>query len=191
MGDPGIGSRSKLDEALDALRTAREVRSAAAMQAALDRIAAQISAKLGDSNPVFVAVMHGGVFAAVELSRRVTFPHEFDYVHLTRYKGALEGGEIDWIVRPRESLRGRAVLVVDDILDHGLTLAALLAELKALGVAALYSAVLVSKPKRRVGRRVEVDFIGTTIDEAYVFGCGMDYKGYWRGLPGLFEAAPP
>jgi hypoxanthine phosphoribosyltransferase len=191
MGDPGIGSRSKLDEALDALRTAREVRSAAAMQAALDRMAAQISAKLGDSNPVFVAVMHGGVFAAVELSRRVTFPHEFDYVHLTRYKGALEGGEIDWIVRPRESLRGRAVLVVDDILDHGLTLAALLAELKALGVAALYSAVLVSKPKRRVGRRVEVDFIGTTIDEAYVFGCGMDYKGYWRGLPGLFEAAPP
>jgi hypoxanthine phosphoribosyltransferase len=191
MGDPGIGSRSRLDEALDALRTAREVRSAAAMQAALDRIAAQISAKLGDSNPVFVAVMHGGVFAAVELSRRVTFPHEFDYVHLTRYKGALEGGEIDWIVRPRESLRGRAVLVVDDILDHGLTLAALLAELKALGVAALYSAVLVSKPKRRVGRRVEVDFIGTTIDEAYVFGCGMDYKGYWRGLPGLFEAAPP
>ncbi|HEX9876472.1 MAG TPA: hypoxanthine-guanine phosphoribosyltransferase [Gammaproteobacteria bacterium] len=191
MGDPGIGSRSRLDEALDALRTAREVRSAAAMQAALDRMAAQISAKLGDSNPVFVAVMHGGVFAAVELSRRVTFPHEFDYVHLTRYKGALEGGEIDWIVRPRESLRGRAVLVVDDILDHGLTLAALLAELKALGVAALYSAVLVSKPKRRVGRRVEVDFIGTTIDEAYVFGCGMDYKGYWRGLPGLFEAAPP
>jgi hypoxanthine phosphoribosyltransferase len=191
MGDPGIGSRSRLDEALDALRTAREVRSAAAMQAALDRMAEQISAKLGDSNPVFVAVMHGGVFAAVELSRRVTFPHEFDYVHLTRYKGALEGGEIDWIVRPRESLRGRAVLVVDDILDHGLTLAALLAELKALGVAALYSAVLVSKPKRRVGRRVEVDFIGTTIDEAYVFGCGMDYKGYWRGLPGLFEAAPP
>lgn len=191
MGDPGIGSRSKLDEALDALRTAREVRSAAAMQAALDRMAEQISAELGDSNPVFVAVMHGGVFAAVELSRRVTFPHEFDYVHLTRYKGALEGGEIDWIVRPRESLRGRAVLVVDDILDHGLTLAALLAELKALGVAALYSAVLVSKPKRRVGRRVEVDFIGTTIDEAYVFGCGMDYKGYWRGLPGLFEAAPP
>lgn len=191
MGDPGIGSRSRLDEALDALRTAREVRSAAAMQAALDRMAEQISAELGDSNPVFVAVMHGGVFAAVELSRRVTFPHEFDYVHLTRYKGALEGGEIDWIVRPRESLRGRAVLVVDDILDHGLTLAALLAELKALGVAALYSAVLVSKPKRRVGRRVEVDFIGTTIDEAYVFGCGMDYKGYWRGLPGLFEAAPP
>lgn len=191
MGDPGIGSRSRLDEALDALRTAREVRSAAAMQAALDRMAEQISAKLGDSNPVFVAVMHGGVFAAVELSRRVTFPHEFDYVHLTRYKGALEGGEIDWIVRPRESLRGRAVLVVDDILDHGLTLAALLVELKALGVAALYSAVLVSKPKRRVGRRVEVDFIGTTIDEAYVFGCGMDYKGYWRGLPGLFEAAPP
>jgi hypoxanthine phosphoribosyltransferase len=191
MGDPGIGSRSRLDEALDALRTAREVRSAAAMQAALDRMAAQISAKLGDSNPVFVAVMHGGVFAAVELSRRVTFPHEFDYVHLTRYKGALEGGEIDWIVRPRESLRDRTVLVVDDILDHGLTLAALLAELKALGVAALYSAVLVSKPKRRVGRRVEVDFIGTTIDEAYVFGCGMDYKGYWRGLPGLFEAAPP
>jgi hypoxanthine phosphoribosyltransferase len=191
MGDPGIGSRSKLDEALDALRTAREVRSATAMQAALDRMAEQISAELGDSNPVFVAVMHGGVFAAVELSRRVTFPHEFDYAHVTRYKDALEGGEIDWIVRPRESLRGRAVLVVDDILDHGLTLAALLAELKALGVAPLYSAVLVSKSKRRAGRRVEVDFIGTTIDEGYVFGCGMDYKGYWRGLPGLFEAAPP
>jgi hypoxanthine phosphoribosyltransferase len=191
MGDPGTGSRSKLDEALDVLRTAREVRSAAAMQAALDRMAEQVSAELGDSNPVFLAVMHGGVFAAVELSRRVTFPHEFDYVHLTRYKGALEGGEIDWIVRPRESLRGRTVLVVDDILDHGLTLAALLAELKAIGVAALYSAVLVSKPKRRAGRRVAVDFIGTTIDEAYVFGCGMDYKGYWRGSPALFEAAPP
>ena len=149
-------------------------------------MAAEIDAKLAASNPVVLAVMHGGVFAAVELCKRFRFPHEFDYVHVTRYGNGTKGGEIEWRVRPGESLAGRVVLVVDDILDRGHTLQALHAELRRIGVEAQYTAVLVLKRLARPRRRPAVDFLGLTIDDVYVFGCGMDYRGQWRGLRGLY-----
>ena len=149
-------------------------------------MAGEIDARLAGRIPVVLAVMHGGVFAAVELCKRFRFPHEFDYVHLTRYANGTRGGAIEWRVRPSESLAGRTVLVVDDILDRGDTLRALHAELKRVGVAAQHTAVLVAKrvPGRR--RRPKVDFVGVEVDDLYVFGCGMDYRGHWRGLPALY-----
>jgi hypoxanthine phosphoribosyltransferase len=127
--------------------------------------------------------MHGGAFAALELSRRFAFPHEFDYVHATRYRGALRGRELVWRMRPSKELAGRTVVVVDDILDHGTTLRALRRELERIGVAAQYTAVLVTK---RVARRpVKVDARGLVVGDVYVFGSGMDYRGYWRELRGI------
>jgi hypoxanthine phosphoribosyltransferase len=161
------------------------------VQRAVERMAAEIAARLADANPVVLAVMHGGVFAAVELCKRFRFPHEFDYVHLTRYGGGTRGGEIEWRVRPSPRLEGRTVLVVDDILDRGHTLQALHAELDALQVSARYTAALVVKRVTDAGPRPRVDFAGLTIDDVYVFGCGMDYHGQWRGLPALYALPAP
>jgi len=153
---------------------------------AIHRMVAEATSRLKDANPVVLAVMHGGVFTAVEMCRRFAFPHEFDYVHVTRYGGAVTPGKLTWRVRPSVELKGRTVLVVDDILDRGHTLRALRAELGRVGVAKQYTAALVVKRVANAGRRPPVDFAGVTVDDVYVFGCGMDYFGYWRELRSLY-----
>lgn len=153
---------------------------------AIQRMVAEIAPCIADENPVVLAVMHGGVFTAVELCKRFEFPHEFDYVHVTRYGGGVAPGELEWRARPSVSLEGRTVLVVDDILDRGHTLRALQEELQRVGVARQYTAALVVKRATNAGRRPRVDFSGVTVDDVYVFGCGMDYFGYWRELRALY-----
>jgi hypoxanthine phosphoribosyltransferase len=175
--------------AAEVRRTARRLFTARQVARALDAMAAALAPRLERANPVVLAVMHGGAFTALELSKRFRFPHEFDYVHVTRYRGETAGAGVTWRVRPRRALAGRTVLVVDDILDHGKTLRALDAELARMGVRDRRSAVLV---KKRLAKRVSrpcVDVAGLTVDDVYVFGSGMDYRGYWRELRGIFAAA--
>jgi len=176
---------AELDPAA-ARRNGRRLFSAREIDRALARMAADIDARLAGKNPVVLAVMHGGVFAAVDLCRRFRFAHELDYVHVTRYRGGTAGGEVEWRVRPSERLAGRTVLVVDDILDRGHTLAALGDELRRIGVAEQLTAALVVKRIVPAAPRPRVDFAGVEIDDLYVFGCGMDYHGQWRGLRALY-----
>jgi hypoxanthine phosphoribosyltransferase len=169
-------------------REARRLYSPRDVSQALDRMAARLTARLRHANPVVLAVMHGGAYAALELCKRFEFAHEFDYVHVTRYRGDTRGAALEWLVRPRAALAGRTVLVVDDILDHGTTLLALDTELERIGVRQRLSAVLVVKRlKRAVRPRVTV--AGLHVDDVYVFGSGMDYRGYWRGLRGIYAVA--
>lgn len=145
-------------------------------------MARELAPRLAGTNPVVLAVMHGGAFTALELSKRFSFPHEFDYVHLTRYRGRERGGLLEWRVRPSKTLAGRTVLVVDDILDRGHTLRALAAELRRIGVQRQLTAVLVTKRRSGVKRLPAVDAVGIEVEDVYVFGCGMDYRGHWREL---------
>jgi len=181
----GQSFSSDLEEAIEARETSRQIASEADVEAALERIAMAATEVLAQANPLILAVMQGGAFTAVELCRRFDFPYEFDFIHVTRYGQALTGGKLSWRVLPSVALERRTVLVVDDILDRGITLAALYEELEQSGVSKLYSAVLVSKNLESPCERVDVDFIGLEVEDAYVFGCGMDYKGYWRGLKAL------
>jgi len=182
-------SRSALADALEARARARLVASAADVEAAIDRMAAAIVARLADRCPVVLPIMHGGAFTAVALCKRFRFPYEFDYVHVSSYRRELTGGALEWRARPHAELRGRSVLLVDDVLDRGTTLAAVRAELDALGAVDVHTAVLVVKQLADAPDRPRVDFVGLTTGDAYLFGCGMDYKGYWRGLPELYAAA--
>ena len=176
------------DEAQAVRRSARRLYSARDVARALDRMAAELAPRLQHANPVVLAVMHGGAFTALELCKRFRFAYEFDYVHVTRYRGETRGGGLEWLVRPRRGLAGRTVLVVDDILDHGKTLRALHAELEHIGVDKQLSAVLVVKRLAR-RRRPSVTAAGVAVDDVYVFGSGMDYRGYWRGLGGVYAVA--
>ena len=171
----------------DARRNARRLYSARDVAQALDRMAAELAPRLEDANPVVLAVMHGGAFTALELCKRFHFAHELDYVHVTRYRGE-RGGALAWRVRPRRALAGRTVLVVDDILDRGKTLRALDKELRRIGVAEHFRAVLVVK-QLPGGRRPKVTAAGLAVEDVYVFGSGMDYRGYWRALPGIYAVA--
>lgn len=154
---------------------------------ALDRLAAAITARLADSNPLIYVVMNGGLILAGRLLPRLPFPLELAYLHATRYGHSLNGHMLDWRVRPTQDLRGRTVLVIDDILDEGYTLAAIVAHLKKEGAEAVLSAVLVHKDHdRKATPGMRADFTGLDVADRFLFGCGMDYKGYWRNAPGIY-----
>lgn len=164
----------------DVLYRAEEV------EAALDRMATEITQAIRESDPVVLCVMTGGLIPMGKLLTRLDFPVQIDYLHATRYCGETRGGELHWIARPQTPLRGRVVLVVDDILDEGLTLAAILRQCRAEGAKEVYSAVLVEKLHDRKAKGIKADFIGLQVQDRYVFGYGMDYKGYLRNAPGIF-----
>lgn len=152
------------------------------IQAALGRLAAEIDARLRDAYPIVLVVMGGAVVFAGQLLPRLRFPLDLDYVHATRYGAATSGGGIAWRVSPPEDVRGRTVLLLDDILDHGKTLGAIRDQLLSQGAAGVLSAVLVEK-ELSVPKPIRADFVGVRIPDRFVFGCGMDAKGFWRNLP--------
>ncbi|HSG11639.1 MAG TPA: hypoxanthine-guanine phosphoribosyltransferase [Gammaproteobacteria bacterium] len=153
---------------------------------ALDRMAAEITRELGESLPVVLCVLTGGIIPTGHLLTRLAFPLEADYLHATRYRGGTSGHEVEWVSEPGISLQGRTVLVVDDILDEGHTLADVLRFCRQSGAAGIYSAVLVEKQHDRRNVDMRADFTGLQVDDRYVFGFGMDYKGYFRNLNGIF-----
>jgi len=164
------------------LENSEPLASAEEVGAALARVAQQISGQLAGAYPLVLAVMGGAVVFAGQLLPRLRFPIDFDYVHVTRYGTATEGARIEWRVAPPAEVRGRAVLVLDDILDGGHTMSAIREELLRLGAASFQCAVLVEKTLPRP-KPIRPDFVGLTIPDRFVFGCGMDAKGYWRNLP--------
>lgn len=165
------------------------VASAETVQAALDRLASDISGALAQEFPLVLAVMGGAVVFAGQLLPRLGFPLEFDYLHVTRYRGNTTGGRMEWRVLPGQNVAGRCVLVLDDILDEGETLAAIRDKLLAMGAARVWSAVLTDKDNG-LAKPIRADFVGLAVPDRYVFGCGMDAYGLWRNLPAIYALQP-
>lgn len=157
----------------------------ARVQAALDRLAGEITQALSEEFPLVLPVMGGAVVFAGQLLPKLKFPLEFDYLHVTRYRGKTQGGEIEWKVLPGQSVRGRHVLVLDDILDEGETLAAVRDKLLEMGATRMWSAVLTNKDNG-LDKPIRADFVGLEVPNRYVFGCGMDACGLWRNLPAIY-----
>ncbi len=154
---------------------------------ALDKMSLEITHELKDSNPLFLCVMTGALITTGHLLTRLHFPLELDYIHATRYRGATRGGDLHWLVEPRKSLHDRTVVIVDDIMDGGLTLSAVIDYCKQAKAKAVYTAVLVSKNrKREPGVNFEPDFVGVTTEDKYLFGFGLDYEEYLRNAPGIY-----
>ncbi|MDT8384860.1 MAG: hypoxanthine-guanine phosphoribosyltransferase [Gammaproteobacteria bacterium] len=155
------------------------------VETALDRMAENISDKHSDNNPLVLCVMNGGLIVTGCLLLRLDFPLEQDYLHATRYRGATQGGDIKWLVEPAHSLKGRHVLVIDDILDEGYTLAAIVEHCREAGALSVETVVLVEKLHDRK-QGIQADYIGLQVADRYVFGFGMDYKGFLRNAAGIF-----
>lgn len=154
------------------------------------RMAQEISADLQSLCPVVVCVMNGGMVPFCELMQRLGFPLRTDYIHVTRYGGNLTGGQISWLAEPHVDPAGQHILVVDDILDEGETLENTVKYYTHKGAASVRSAVLVVKDRRRKLDYM-ADYVGLHVPDRYVFGCGMDYKGYLRNLPGIYAENKP
>lgn len=159
---------------------------AAQVEAALGNMAVAITGSLAQSNPILLCIMTGGIVPTGMLLPRLQFPLQLDYAHATRYEGNTSGGVLRWERSPGLRLRDRVVLIVDDILDKGLTLAAIRDECYRLDARKVYTAVLVDKQTSRQGDIRHADFTGLSIPDRYVFGYGMDYQSYLRNSPGIF-----
>jgi hypoxanthine phosphoribosyltransferase len=173
------------EQALAVYKKAEQLYSPEDVDAAYDRMSEAITRRLSGTDPIVLCVMNGGLIPAGHLLTRLDFPLWIDYIHATRYRGDTSGGELHWFKSPEVPLDGRSVLIVDDILDEGITLAAIVEACKANGAAEVCTAVLVEKIHAR-GNGIKADFVGLQTEDHYLFGCGMDYKGYLRNVPGIY-----
>lgn len=172
-------------EAMRLLQEADLLCSPEEVEAAVARMAQDITAKLGGEFPVLLSVMGGAAVFTGQLLPRLAFPLEFGAIEVTRYNNDIQGREITWRLPPRDNVRDRTVLVVDDILDEGVTLAAIELRLREMGAKAVFAAVFADKDLGRQ-KPVKADFVGVTVPNRYVFGFGMDAYGLWRNLPAIY-----
>jgi hypoxanthine phosphoribosyltransferase len=173
------------EEAARVMREADCLYDSAAVEQALERMAADIKRDLAGKDPIVICVMNGGLVVSGMLLPRLDFQLKVDYMHASRYRERTSGDELHWRVEPSQELAGRHLLVIDDILDEGYTLDAILRFCEQQSPASVRACVLVQKIHDR-GVRPPVDYIGLDVPDRYVFGYGMDYKGYWRNAAGIF-----
>lgn len=170
---------NKVFERADCLYSDEQVRDA------INSMAEKITQDLATRNPVVLCVMTGAMIPAGHLMTLLNFPLQIDYIHATRYRGNTSGGSLHWIVRPSVELKGRVVLIIDDIYDEGITLSEIQEYCWSEGAEDVRSAVLVNKLHDRK-HPVNIDYIGLETEDRYLFGYGMDYHGYWRNAPGIY-----
>lgn len=158
-----------------------------AIDSAIDRLAGEITRELADTDPLVFVVMNGGLIFSGRLLPKLPFPLETSYLHATRYGDRTCGQRLEWRAEPAQPVHGRTVLVLDDILDEGHTLHAILDHLRGEGATRVLSGVLVHKlHERKAVPSMRADFTGVDVADRFLFGCGMDYKGYWRNAPGIY-----
>ena len=176
-----------LDEIKQVYQEADCLFSDAEVEAAIGRLATAVTERLAEANPLVFCVMNGGLIVTGKLLPQLGFPLEIEYLHATRYGHHIFGKSLDWRVRPSVDLRGRTVLIVDDILDEGATRDAITEWCLQEGAAKVFTAVLVDKEHDRKARPgLKADFTGLVSPDRFLFGYGMDYKGYWRNAPGIY-----
>lgn len=175
-----------LEEIRCVQREAELLYSAPAVQAAIGKMAEEITQVLAGSNPLVLCVMTGGIIPAGWLLPRLCFPLQLDYVHATRYRGGTSGRELEWRVRPTLPVRDRVILLVDDIFDEGVTLEQVTQDCRTRGSRQVFAAVLVRKLHARKCTGLQPDFVGLKVPDRYVFGCGLDYKNYLRNFPAIY-----
>lgn len=158
------------------------------VEQALERMAGEIAAVLQDKDPLVLCVVTGGIVVVGRLLPRLGFPLRLDYVHATRYQGTTRGGDLDWLHRPSAAIRGEHVLVVDDILDEGVTLDRVVQACREDGALSVHSAVLVEKERVR-SVAITADFVGVRVPDRYLIGFGLDYHSYFRNADGIFAVA--
>jgi hypoxanthine phosphoribosyltransferase len=154
---------------------------ARALDAQADRLARRLT---GHSDVTLMVLMNGGMWPGLELARRLDRPFRLDHVRASRYREALEGAEIEWGHWP-ERVQGTVVLI-DDIFDEGHTMDAVAKRLRADGAEEVVTLAMALKQHDRGLPRDHIDDAAFEVPDRYVFGCGMDWKGLWRQLDGVW-----
>lgn len=153
--------------------------------AEVERLAAQISHDLEGKNPLFLAVLNGSFMFAADLFRRITIPAEISFVKLASYEGTASTGVIKEVIGLSESIAGRTIVVVEDIIDTGCTMQKLLENLGTRSPEAIHVCTLLLKPEK-LKVNLDVKYVALEIPNDFIVGYGLDYDGYGRNLKSIY-----
>ena len=177
-----------LEEIVQVRDTADLLVDQLAIDQAINALAKAVRHDYADRNPLLLLALKGGCHLGVKLMEQLDFPLQMDVLQMTRYRDGLSGGSLQILAEPATSLAGRQVIIIDDILDQGITLRSMTDYCVNQQAAAVRSVVLVDKQCQR-SIDIQADYVGLEAPDRYLFGCGMDYKGYWRNLPALYAVS--
>ena len=175
-----------LDKAHEILVEADCLYPAEQVEEAIELMAEKIIPDYELKNPLVLCVMKGGAFTACAVLKYLHFPLEFDYLQITRYRNTTEGGELEWIIKPSTVIKNRHILIVDDIFDEGITLEEVIKYCEAESALSVKVAVLTRKLHQRALQLPAVKYIALDVPDRYMFGCGMDYQGYFRNMNSIY-----
>ncbi|MCC8060763.1 MAG: hypoxanthine phosphoribosyltransferase [Clostridiales bacterium] len=162
----------------------RELLSEEAVNRRISEVADQINRDYAGKEIHLICVLKGGVFFTCELSKRLTIPVSLDFMSVSSYGDDTKSSGVVRIVKDLdEPLAGKHVLIVEDIIDSGRTLAYLIEVLRHRGPESIRLCTLLDKPERRVKKQVKVDYTCFTIPDEFVVGYGLDYAQKYRNLP--------
>ena len=175
-----------LQEVIEVRQTADLVFHQQEIEQAISRMAVQLHDAMHDVVPVMLCVMNGGLMVMAELLKCYPGNVQLDYIHVARYRDQTVGGSLHWHKEPELSLQGRQVVIVDDILDEGCTLQELVSYCESKGAHRVWTVILLNKQRNDRTHDLAPDICGLEVEDRYVFGYGMDYKGYLRNLPHIY-----
>lgn len=175
----------------DFLRASTKVIEKHEISIEIKRIANEIEGRIGNLFPVILSVMNGSICFVGELLTQLDFPLEYDSFSISRYRDSTVGGETVHRGLPGIEVRGKVVLIVDDILDQGTTLQSAIRWAKASGAQQVFTAVLVEKQSSNTGKTVKADFKCFEMPNDFLFGFGMDVDGLWRNLKDIYSLKNP
>ncbi|MDO4190433.1 MAG: hypoxanthine phosphoribosyltransferase [Bacteroidales bacterium] len=152
---------------------------------AVQKIANRINTELSDKQPLFLGVLNGSFMFMSDLMKRINIPAEISFVKMSSYEGMSTTGKIKKLIGLNQDIKGRTIVVVEDIVDTGFTMMNMIAQLKELGAGDIKIATLVSKPEARK-HEVPLDYIAFEIPNRFIVGYGLDYDGFGRNLPHIY-----
>ena len=171
----------------EVFEASRVIVSQKKLEASFDQLAEKLTVDLKKTNPIAVCVMNGGLFISSEIIKRLHFPLQVDYIHASRYRNEYTGSQnLNWVKTPNIDPRGRTIVLFDDILDGGLTLAEVKRYYEDRGAAEVYTSVMLDKDApREEGGLIKADYSGLDVENEFLFGFGLDYHGYLRNVPAI------
>lgn len=155
------------------------------IQAAVRKVAEQINHDIAEKNPVFICVLNGAFMFAGDLMKNVNMPCEITFVKLSSYDGLYTSGVVKEIIGLNESVVGRNVVVVEDIVDTGITMERILSSLRAKGANEIRVATFLQKPDA-LQCDIKIDYVAMKIPNDFIVGYGLDYDGYGRNLKDIY-----
>jgi len=160
--------------------------SSATIETAVQRMADEINRDYADKSPLFLAILNGSFVFAADLIRKVTIPCQISFVKLASYSGTTSTNQVREMIGLNEDITGRHIIILEDIVDSGITLDHLIHDLEKLNPADVKVACFTFKPEA-FKKAFRIDYLGISIPNDFIVGYGLDYDGFGRNLPDIYK----